>query len=146
VHRFKGGGKGSVPFQTSEARGAKRSIVAEVIQDGIPRKNLTIARFAAPNPGVGPPRPRARTAPGHPDPRDLDQGAAGLLLRRLPGRRRRRAGRANTPPRVAWGHRPGIAKNERLTIKVIGVSAGGRRGPAASARLAATKAKPTPKR
>jgi len=84
VHRFKGGGKGSVPFQTSEARGAKRSIVAEVIQDGIPRKNLTIARFAAPNPGVGPPRPRARTAPGHPDPRDLDQGAAGLLLRRLP--------------------------------------------------------------
>lgn len=36
---------------------------------------------------------------------------------------------------------PGVAKNERLTVKVVGVSASGRRGPAATARLAATRTK-----
>ena len=136
LRTVKGGGKGSVRFQTSEARGTKRSIVAEVIQDGMPRKNLTIARFSAPSPRVGRPgRVRVR------------RRGKGALVTWTPAPLARYydvsvvasdGGRIALAPRR--GSRqvtvPGVGKKERLTIRVVGISASGRRGPAAIARLA----------
>lgn len=47
------GGHGRLRFTVSEASGTHRRIVAEVEQDGLPRANLTVARFLAPSPRVG---------------------------------------------------------------------------------------------
>ena len=40
----------------AESQGAKRTIVAQVAQDGMPRENITVARFVQASPRVGAPR------------------------------------------------------------------------------------------
>jgi hypothetical protein len=55
IKTVKGGGKGKVRYLTGEAKGTRRTIVAEVSQDQLPRDNLTVAQYVAPNPKVGRP-------------------------------------------------------------------------------------------
>lgn len=51
-----GGGRGKLPFTVAESEGAKRTIVAQVAQDGMPRDNITVERFVQASPKVGAPR------------------------------------------------------------------------------------------
>jgi uncharacterized delta-60 repeat protein len=56
ITTVKEGGAGTKAFTTSEGKGTARTVVAEVVQDGMPRANLTVAHFSAPAPS--PTRPR----------------------------------------------------------------------------------------
>ena len=47
------GGKGVINFTVGEARSTRRQLVAEVFQNGVPRKRLTVAHYSAPNAAVG---------------------------------------------------------------------------------------------
>ena len=52
---IKNGGRGSFRYTIGEARTSKRTIVAQVIQDGLPRQNITLATYRAANQKVGRP-------------------------------------------------------------------------------------------
>jgi hypothetical protein len=60
VTMVKGGGRGKVRFQVTEAQTPRRKIVAQIIQDGLGRDSLTVARFSAPNPKVRAPKVRLK--------------------------------------------------------------------------------------
>ena len=47
------GGSGTIPYTVGEARSSRRQVVALVIQNSVPRKRLTVARYSASNPKVG---------------------------------------------------------------------------------------------
>jgi hypothetical protein len=54
---------GSVRFRPADGRGGRRTIVALVEQDGLPRRRITVARFTAP-PRSRPAKPRGVTLSG----------------------------------------------------------------------------------
>ncbi len=56
----KDGGKGRVKYTVAESAGNARRIEAEVSQDGLPRQELVLARYSAPQPVAGRPRVRVR--------------------------------------------------------------------------------------
>ena len=142
----KGGGKGTIRFRTAEADSNRRKIVAEVTQDGLPRANIDVASFTAPNPQVGPARRvrvrrRGRTAV--------------VTWRKSPLAQRYdvvvRAGDGGRSLLSPSGKRlrvtvPGVAKNEGLVVRVIAISTRGRRARAAQARLKLQLGKAKPKR
>jgi hypothetical protein len=53
LKRVHTGGSGHFRFTPAEASGTKRTILAQVFQDGHPRASLTVAHFVAPSPRVG---------------------------------------------------------------------------------------------
>lgn len=134
------GGSGVLRFRPSDARGTKRSIVAIVEQDGLPRANLVVARFTA-----------AQARPG-----------------RVAGVRVVRAGRGAV--RVQWGRAVGASRYEatvklsdgrsllftprrggrvvtvrgvragtRVRVRIVGVRGATRRGPAVVGALGAPR-------
>jgi hypothetical protein len=137
----KGGGRGTKRFITSETNSPRRQIVAEVEQDGMPRDNLTVARFSAPSPRVArSPRVRVR------------RRGRNVLVTWKPAFYARRyevtATRSNgvkqyiLPP--AGRTRltiKGVSRLDGVTARVVGVSPSGVRGKAAVGKLA----KPKPK-
>ncbi|MBE2314379.1 hypothetical protein DVA67_000205 [Solirubrobacter sp. CPCC 204708] len=87
----RGGGKGTLRFRPADGRGGKRTIVAVVEQDGLPRKRLTVASYIAP----------ARVKPGIP--------------RALKVTRRASAASGTAPTTIAW--RP-AANADRYSVRV----------------------------
>jgi hypothetical protein len=79
----KGGGRGSFRYTAGEASGSKRTITAQVTQDGLPRQNIKIAGYRAPNPTVGRPQKVKVKAQGQPRDDLLEGGVAGGKLRGL---------------------------------------------------------------
>ncbi len=129
VATVKRGGRGQVRFAAAEATGQARTIVAEVSQHGLPRASMEVARFRAPNPRVGRvTRLRVRR-----------RGTRALITwNRAPAARRYEVtvrtpggGRLYFP--VADRRQvtvPGAGRRGRITVSVVAISAGGRRGPA----------------
>ena len=136
----RGGGRGSKLFVPTEARRARRSIVAQVQQDGLPRDNIVVARFSAPSPRVGRAggvrvRRRGRRAVVTWRPA-FHARRYDVIVTRSNGARMvlsPRGGRRTVAVRVG--------RREALRVQVVGISATTRRGPAASARLAAPRPK-----
>lgn len=133
VKTVKGGGRGRTRFLTSEGGGTKRTITAQVAQDGLPRENIVVARFRAPSPRAGrAPRLRLRRrgsravatwgkaayTRGYEVVVATGDGGRRLLL---PAKRR-----------VTFG---GLAKGEGATVTVTSLAPSGRRGGTATARL-----------
>ena len=129
------GGHGQVSFTVAEATGRRRTILAQVIQDGLPRQTLTVARFTAANARVGRvSRLRARRAGArvivtwrraaqatHYEASVTDGAGGRIALAPRPGSRRLVV--------------PGIARHEPVHVTVVGVSDRGQRGPRATATL-----------
>jgi hypothetical protein len=134
------GGSGTVPFTVGETRSPKRTIMAEVVQDGMPRKRIEVAHFVAANPRLRAPRVR------------LVRRGAKVLARwtRVP-----LAARYGVVVRTSDGGVTGYdvgAKHRRLLVPAVGKRHGarvsvraqtpaGRRGPAGVGRLAKPRAK-----
>jgi len=144
LKKVTGGGKGTIRFTTAEALGTKRTIVAQVEQDGRPRTVLTVARFSAPNPKLARAKVRVRRAGSRAVVTwSSAVGAArykvavavtdGRRLLLLPKGRARRV----VVPRVS--------KRHGVTARVVGLSPKGRRGPAAVGRLRAARTKKPPR-
>ena len=137
-----GGGRGSFTFTPGEAKSAKRTIVAQVSQDGLPRQNITLASYSARNPAVGRPRRVKVTRKG---------SKATITWRRSPLAASYEAAVANptTGGRniffPAKGKTtvvvPGVGRRDRLTVTVIAVSPAGRKSAPGRATLAAPKSK-----
>ncbi len=131
-----GGGKGSKPFAVTEAnRPGGRRIVAEVTQNGMPRDQLTVATFSAPNPKLA----KARGLKVK-----RSKGKAKLSWKRVAGaktylvRVTRADGRRET-------YRPETGKTsveildlagkrEKLTVRLVAISLAGKKGPAVTLR------------
>lgn len=128
VATVRGGGRGRVPFTVTEASGRRREIVAQVLQQGLPRQTLTLARFTAPNPRIGRVAGlRVRRA----------KSGAVVTWRRAPGAvsyavgvTDSRGGRTSFAPRP--GQRrvvvPGVGRDVTLRVTVIALSGRGRPG------------------
>ena len=135
LRTVKRGGKGSVRFTPSEAQSARRQIVAEVSQDGLPRDNLTVARFTAPSPRVGKARKvslRRRGAraiitwTAAPFAHSYEVAVTTGTGRRVLLRPRRGSRRAVVG---------GLRKNEGVVARVVAFSPAGKRGKYATGRL-----------
>jgi uncharacterized delta-60 repeat protein len=134
IKTVRGGGSGTAHFVTSEGHGTKRTVVAEVSQSGIPRANIVVAHFTAPS-------PRAARARVH-----LSRHGASVTVTwnaalyaqtyRVSVQTGRGRSFLLTPKgrarRVSFG---GLMSGEGAVVRVVGVTAGGRPGPAAIARL-----------
>ncbi len=136
---IQGGGKGKLRYTVAEATKAKRTIEAQVIQNGLPRTNIVVARYSAANPKVG--RPAKVRAKRKGSKVVVTWGAAPL------------AARYETTISTSFGQHlffptgakqrrvvvPRIAKRERVRVKVVAISASQRRGPAGRAKLTVKK-------
>lgn len=130
---------GVLRFSPSDASGTKRSIVALIEQDGQPRANLTLARFAAAPPRPGrPPRLRAR------------RRGSSLVVAWSPAakaqsyeaRIRLSDGRSLLFTRAARARSftvRGVARSTRATVRVAGVRGRSRTGPATLLRVPAAR-------
>jgi hypothetical protein len=129
------GGKGVINYTVGEARSTRRQIVAEVFQNGVPRKRLTVAHYSAPNAAVGRAgHLRVRRA-GR---RALISWSAATLARNYlvqitygTGERVLLEPRAGVRHAVA-GH---VTRGEGVLVRVFARSPAGRVGPGAVARL-----------
>ncbi len=136
LRTVKGGGRGRIGFTVTEAQGTKRSIVAEVIQDDLPRTNLTIARFTAASPRVGRPRNlrmrrRGSRATVTWSPASFGSSFYEVSVRYGVGRTVLLTPKRGTRRVVV----PRVLKKEGLTVSVVGFSPAGHRGPAATGKL-----------
>jgi hypothetical protein len=132
LRTVKGGGRGTVRFQTSEADGARRKIVAQVTQDGLPRDNITVASFSAPSPKVGRARRlRVRRSAVVSWRRAIMARSYDVVVTSGDGQIQLMSPKGNATKVTV----PGVTKGEGLVVRVIGISRAGRRGPAAGARL-----------
>jgi hypothetical protein len=134
IKTVRGGGAGTARFVTSEGPGTARTIVAEVAQDGLPRESITVARFKAPAPKPARPRVKARrrgTAVTLSWGRD--QFADRHELTVATGRGRRFLVEPRKGARTA--RITGLVKREGATIRIVGITPGGRRGPVRIVRV-----------
>jgi hypothetical protein len=135
----KGGGHGHRQFTVSTAHGPRRTIVAEVDQNGLPRTNLTVATFSAPSPRTGTPRSLHLRREGR---RVLVTWKPAALAVRydvvvsLSTGVRELFSATGRSDRVVI---PRVAKSTAVKVSVIGVSAQAIRSSSATARLAAVK-------
>jgi hypothetical protein len=115
--------------------GVARRVIAAVTQDGLPRAVVTVARFRAPAPKVGPVRgvkvkraSRSRIVVTW-------SGAANAV--RYYVSVRRSGGRDTYAPlgRARRVVARGVARNASATVSVVGVSPSGRRGRLATVRV-----------
>jgi hypothetical protein len=139
IGHVKGGGHGKIHFLTGEATGTKRTIVAEVFQDRLPRTRLVIAHFTAPNPKIGRPG-NVRVHRG--------RGKAVVTWRRARLAKAYDVGVTDTNggqfayyvaggrTRLVIRH---VAKSVGLHVIVVGISASGRHGPPGTEGLTAKK-------
>jgi hypothetical protein len=134
------GASGALRFRPAAGPGGKRTIVAQVIQDGLPRAALTVARFTVPAPPkVAAPR-RVK----------LRRSGAKLLATWKPARG---AARYSVTVKLSDGRNlPLETRRTKLTVKsvaaatkgtvqVVAIGADGRVSKASKAKLAAVKAK-----
>lgn len=138
IATVKVGGRGSKRFIPADAAKPGRTIVAQVEQDGLPRENIVVAKFSAPSPKVG-------TARGL---RVKRRGAQALISWRpafLATRydvvvTRSDGSRAVlSAPKGKRAVSVGLGKQQSLRVKVVGISATGKRGRPATAKLAAPR-------
>ncbi|HEY4094602.1 MAG TPA: hypothetical protein VGM33_03785, partial [Baekduia sp.] len=137
IGTVKEGGRGKLRYVLGEANGTSRTIVAQVSQDGLPRVNLTVARYRAHNPRVGRPRVKVRRSGTRAiitwKPATL---ATSYLVSALSSAGHRTA---YLPPAKGRGARrvvvSGVSRSERLSVMVVGVSARGSRSAAGRATL-----------
>jgi hypothetical protein len=135
-------GRGSFTFTPGEAKSAKRTIVAQVSQDGLPRQTFTLASYSAPNPTVGRPGRVKITRKG---------SRATITWRKATLAAHYEVGVANSTTggrNVFFPKKgkltavvPGVGGKDRLTVTVIAVSPAGRKSAPGRATLAAPKAK-----
>jgi hypothetical protein len=122
-----GGGKGKFTYLTGESRDGRRTVVAEVAENGMPRTNVTVAHYVAPNPRVGKPKHvRIRRKGGR---AVVTWRRAQLAKSYLIGVTNSHGGRA---PYSTFGATkltiPGVGKKEGVRVRVFAISAAGRRG------------------
>ena len=128
IKTVKGGGKGTAKFVTSESKGTSRTVVAQVVQDDLPRDTLTVARFKAPSPK--PVRPKVKvkrrgtvaTLTWGRDPY-----AARYEVTVATGRGKRYS--IELKPKARNARVTGLMKGEGATIRIVGITANGKRGP-----------------
>jgi hypothetical protein len=137
IGTVKVGGEGKLTYLTAEGRDGRRSVIAQVSENGLPRTTVVVARYLAPNPRIGKPA-HVRVRRGH--------GRAIVTWRRatlaksyLVGVADTHGGRASYEPlkgrlKVTIPH---VTRDEGLRVRVFGVSPAGRRGPPGIARLEA---------
>jgi hypothetical protein len=137
IGTVKVGGKGKISYVTGEATGVRRVVIAQVQENGLPRDNLVIARYSAPNPTVGKPgRVRVVRQSAH---AIVTWKRAALAVSYLVGVTDTHGGRYSFVPlpgqfKVTI---PSVSRTEGLTVKVIGVSKANRHGPPGIAKLKA---------
>ncbi len=135
----RGGGRGVKRFIPSEATSARRAIVAQVEQDGMPRKNIEVVKFSAPSPRVG----RA----GRLRARRRGRGAVITWSRAFLARGYEVTVTTTTGERSLYtttaGRRqitiPRLSTRDSLTATVVGVSPAGKLGPGARVKLGVVK-------
>lgn len=131
------GGSGSKRFVTSEGKGTKRTVVAEISQGGLPRDRITVARFSAPPPTAGTPKVRTRrsgsrltvtwSAARHAARYEVTiETGTGRRLSLTPAGRRRSV-------RVG-----GFKRGEGASVRVVALTEAGRRGRPGTARAKGT--------
>ncbi|MEA2167253.1 MAG: hypothetical protein QOF76_553, partial [Solirubrobacteraceae bacterium] len=129
-----GGGHGTLPYALSETRGDKRTIEAEVTQDGIPRVRLEVAHYVAPNPRVGRPTVRIRRQGGH----AVVRWSSAALAQRYDVHASFSDGRRLLF--VPAGHArtvviPAVGRTGGVVVRVVATSLSGRTGKAGVARI-----------
>jgi hypothetical protein len=129
------GGHGKVSFTPAEARGTHRTIVAEITQNGLPRKNITVAHYVTGGPTVGVARHIKVRRRGH---RAIISWGAATLARNYEvvvkygdGQRILLVPKKGKRQVVA----PRVSKKEGLRIQIVAISFRGHRGPPALASL-----------
>ena len=135
------GGRGDEAFIPTEARRAKRTIVAQVEQDALPRDNIVVARFSAPSPRVGKARRVRLRRRGS---RALISWAPAFYAQRYDVIVLRSNGaRMVVSPRGKARKVAGCGSGARSRCECAwwAISATSRHGPAATAKLAAPKPK-----
>jgi hypothetical protein len=141
----RGGGHGTKRFVVSEARGTKRTIVAQVQQDGLPRTNVVVARFSAPSPRVGKPRVRVKRTGKRAIvtwKRTFYAARYDVIVERSTGARTVVSPRGKKRQVVVAR----LPKAVGLRVRVVGISKSGRRGAAGKAKLAPRKAAQKPRK
>ncbi|MFL5780722.1 MAG: hypothetical protein ACJ760_05365 [Thermoleophilaceae bacterium] len=133
------GGKGTLHYLTGEARSKKRTILGEVSQNGLPRRNVVIARYVAPNPTVGrPTHVRIVRKAKHAVVRWRPARVASYYLvgvtDTLGGRKSYYVPNGRTSLTIS-----NVARTTGLHVRVVGVSRGNRRGPPGEAVLKAPR-------
>ena len=138
---IKRGGKGKLPFTVSEAKGTSRTIVAQVSQDGLPRANLTIARYSAPNPAVG--RPGKVRVKRSGSKAIVTWSAAALAANYTVSVTKSDGSRSVFFPagKAKKITIPGVGRSESVSVSVVATSQFGRKGPAGKGKLAKPKSK-----
>lgn len=136
ITTVKTGGQGSKKFTVTEAKKPSgRKIVAEVSQNDLPRTQLTVASFSAPNPklakvrGLRVKRSKAKATVSW----KKVAGAETYVVRVTRGDGRRETYRPlDGQSRIEITDLDG--RKERLAIRVVGVSLAGKKGPAVTLR------------
>lgn len=134
IRTVRGGGSGTARFITSEGRGSKRTVVAQVSQSGIPRANIVVAHFNAPSPHAA--RPRVKLRRQGSSVAVTWNAAKFATTYRVSVRTGRGRNFLLTPKararRVSFG---GLMSGEGAVVRVVGVTEGGRPGSAGVARI-----------
>ncbi len=139
----KGGGRGTFRYTVGEAKGTSRTILAYVAQDGMPRTQVTVARYTAANPRVGRPgsvRVRRRGSRAIVTWRTAALAASYTVSVTTSDGTRSvyfPTGKARTVTI------PGVARNESVAVSVVATSPAGRKGAPGRGKLAKPKKKPT---
>jgi FG-GAP-like repeat len=138
----KGGGRGTFRYTIGEATTSKRTIVAQVIQDDLPRENITVASYTAANPKVGRPGRLKVTRKGSKATVTWRKATLGVTYEVSV----KNATRGNTnllfPPKgKTTVVVPNVGAKDKLTVSVVAVSRGGRKGPVGRATLNPPKSK-----
>jgi hypothetical protein len=126
IGTVRGGGTGKFRYLAAESTSGRRTVVAQVSENGLPRTDVPIAHYLAPNPRIG--------RPGHVRVRRL-KGKALVTWTRAPlaasytvGVHDSHGGRTAYSARGLRLTIPRVGRGERLTVRVFGVSRAGRRG------------------
>lgn len=145
IKTVRGGGSGTASFVTSEGPGTARTIVAEIAQDRIPRESITVARFSAPAPRPARARATARRRGSAVTLRwRRDMFTHRYELTVATGRGRRFV--LEPKPGALAARVGGLAKGEGATIRIVGITPAGRRGPVRVVRVRGSmKASSAPK-
>lgn len=137
----KRGGRGSLRFMPGEARGSKRTITAQVSQDGFPRENVKVASYRAANPPVGRPGKVKIKRKGS---RAVVRWKKASLASRYEVVATGSDGRRSIFFVYKGAKRltiPGVARDSRLSVRVVAFSPSGRKGSAGRAKLKSPKKK-----
>jgi hypothetical protein len=140
VKTVRGGGTGKVTYTVDETRSTVRELKAMVVHNDMPRAEIVIARYRAPNPKVGKPKVRIRRRGSR---AVVTWGRAALardyLVTVMTGTGERYSVQPKRGKRTVT--LAGIGKKGAVSVSVRAVSDGGRQGPAGKAKLSKPKKK-----